>query len=162
VIRGLDVKDYEVSVVMSRAAQQLVTPHTFRSLTGRSVITGLWENSGETQVAHISLSERADILAIVPATANIIGKITAGIADDIVSTTWMACSCPKIIAPAMNDRMWKSRAVQRNIQTLKNDPDVTIIEPVKGRLANGKEAETGHLAPITDIIEAIIHTTKSS
>jgi phosphopantothenoylcysteine decarboxylase/phosphopantothenate--cysteine ligase len=113
-------------------------------------------------VAHISLSERADILAIVPATANIIGKITAGIADDIVSTTWMACSCPKIIAPAMNDRMWKSRAVQRNIQTLKNDPDVTIIEPVKGRLANGKEAETGHLAPITDIIEAIIHTTKSS
>ncbi len=154
VLRGLMGRGHEVRVVMTQAAQRLVTPATFRSLSGRPVVTGLWIPEDQASLVHIELAEWADALAIVPATANIIGKLTWGIADDVLSTTWMACDCPKLIAPAMNDRMWLSPAVQRNVAELRRLPRVHIIEPVEGRLASGKVA-MGHLAPVEEIVEKI-------
>jgi phosphopantothenoylcysteine decarboxylase/phosphopantothenate--cysteine ligase len=154
VLRGLMSKGHEVRVVMTEAAQRLVTPATFRSLSGQPVVTGLWLPEGEASLVHIELAEWGDVLAIAPATANIIGKVTWGIADEVLSTTWMACDCPKVIAPAMNDRMWLSPAVQRNVTELRKLPRVHIIEPVEGKLASGKIA-TGHLAPVEQIVEKI-------
>jgi len=154
VLRGLMSRGHEVRVVMTEAAQRLVTPATFRSLSGRPVATGLWIPEHDAGLVHIELAEWADVLAIVPATANIIGKIACGIADEILSTTWMACDCPKIIAPAMNDRMWLSPAVQRNVAELRRLERVHVIDPVEGRLASGKIA-TGHLAPVEEIVAKI-------
>jgi len=145
VLRGLMSRGHEVRVVMTEAAQRLVTPATFRSLSGRPVATGLWIPEHDAGLVHIELAEWADVLAIVPATANIIGKIACGIADD---------DCPKIIAPAMNDRMWLSPAVQHNVAGLRRLERVHVIDPVEGRLASGKIA-TGHMAPVEEIVETI-------
>lgn len=154
VLRGLTAKRHTVRVVMTEAAQHLVGPATFRALSGQPVVTGLWVQEASANLVHIELAEWADVLAIVPATANIIGKAACGIADEILSTTWMACDCPKVIAPAMNDRMWANPAVQENFRKLSALSGVYIIEPVEGRLASGKVAK-GHLAPVGDIVEKI-------
>jgi phosphopantothenoylcysteine decarboxylase/phosphopantothenate--cysteine ligase len=154
VLRGLTARGHEVRAVMSAAAQRLVAPATFRSLSGRPVATTLWPSEEAARLVHIELAEWADALAVVPATADIIGKAACGIADEILSTTWMACDCPKVIAPAMNDRMWLSRPVQRNVAELRDLDGVLVVEPVEGRLASGKLA-TGHLAPVERIVEVI-------
>jgi len=155
VVRALTAQGHEVQVVMTEAAQRLVGPATFRSLSGRPVVTGLWIPEGQAGLVHIELAEWADALAVVPATANIIGKIACGIADEVLSTTWMACDCPKLVAPAMNDRMWLSPAVQRNVAELSRTPGVHLVGPVEGRLASGRVA-VGHLAPVTEIVERIL------
>lgn len=155
VLRGIMRRNHDVRVVMTDAAQKLVTPATFRSLSGAPVATSLWPAEDTTELVHIRLSEWCDALTIVPATANIIGKVTCGIADEILSTTWMACNCPKLIAPAMNDQMWASVPVQENINKLKGRTNVHLVQPVSGVLASGKEADTGHLAPVHKIIEEI-------
>ncbi|MFW6456793.1 MAG: flavoprotein [Planctomycetota bacterium] len=155
VLRGLMRKGYDVRVVMTDAAQQLIGPATFRALSGNPVATELWINEGRADLVHIRLAEWVDALAVVPATANIIGKVTAGIADEILSTTWMACNCPKVVAPAMNDQMWGSVAVQKNVNELEGRKNVHMIQPVSGLLASGKEARTGHLAPVHKIVETI-------
>ncbi len=155
VVRGIMRKTHDVRVVMTDSAQKLVTPATFRALSGSPVATTLWPSEESARLVHIRLSEWADAMGIVPATANIIGKITSGIADEILSTTWMACSCPKLIAPAMNDQMWTSVTVQENVNELRGRKDVHFVEPVSGVLASGKDAETGHLAPVHKIVEAI-------
>ncbi len=154
VLRGLTARGHSVRVVMTEAAQRLVGPATFRSLSGQPVATGLWIAEGQASLVHIELADWADALAIVPATANIIGKIACGIADEVLSCTWMACDCAKVVAPAMNDRMWLSPAVQRNVAGLKVLEGVHIVGPVEGRLASGKIA-VGCLAPIKDIIATI-------
>jgi phosphopantothenoylcysteine synthetase/decarboxylase len=123
-------------------------------VTGNPVFIELWSKAQEYQVNHISLADWADIVVIAPATANIIGKIANGICDDLLSTTFCACSNKKIIvAPAMNNRMWENPAVQRNVKILK-DMDCKLVGPVKGRLACGTEA-IGRMAEPTDIIKAI-------
>ena len=154
VLRGLMSKGHDVQVVMTEAAQRLVTPATFRALSGRPVVTNLWIPEEQAGLVHVELAEWADVLAIVPATANIIGKITCGIADEVLSCTWMACDCAKVIAPAMNDRMWLSPAVQRNVAELKKLDGVHVIEPVEGTLASGRIG-AGHLAPVMDIVAKI-------
>ena len=154
IVRGLMTKGHTVQVVMTESAQKLVGPVTFRSLSGRPVVTSLWIPEEEAGLVHVSLAEWADALAIAPATADIIGKVACGLADDALTCTWMACDCPKLIAPAMNDRMWASPAVQRNVADLKALPGVHFVMPVEGRLASGKVAQ-GHLAPIEDIIARI-------
>ncbi|MFO7959027.1 MAG: flavoprotein [Candidatus Brocadiia bacterium] len=154
VLRGLMDRGHTVRVVMTAAAQRLVTPTTFRSLSGRPVVTRLFIDEQQVGLQHIELAEWVDALAVVPATANFIGKAANGIADEILSCTWMACDCPKLLAPAMNDRMWAGAPVQRNCDYLRSLPGVRFVEPVEGKLASGKRA-VGHLAPVDLIVDGI-------
>ena len=155
ILRGLMRRGHDVRVVMTEAAQELVGPATFRSLSGSPVATGLWLAEERAGLVHIRLAEWVDVLAIAPATANIIGKVTNGIADEILSTTWMACDCPKLLAPAMNDCMWNSAAVRENVDRLREREGVEFVNPVGGMLASGKMAGTGHLAPVDEVVDAI-------
>ena len=154
VLSGLMARGHAVQVLMTQAAQQFITPTTFRSLSGRPVVTRLFIEEDAAALVHVELAQWAHLLAVVPATANIIGKFACGIADEIVSCTWMACDCPRIIAPAMNDKMWESPAVQRNCALLKEIRGVHFVDPVRGKLASGKVA-LGRLAPVKDIVDAI-------
>lgn len=155
VLRELMRHGHQVRVVMTQSAQELIRPATFRALSGAPVATELWISEQQADLVHIRLAEWADALAVAPATANIIGKVTCGIADEILSTTWMACNCPKVIAPAMNDQMWNSVAVQENVNELAGHQNITIVQPVSGTLASGKEAKVGHLAPVPEIVNSI-------
>ena len=154
VVRGLMTRGHQVRVVMSEAAQHLVTATTFRALSGNPVVTSLWIEETEAGLVHIGLADWADALAVVPASADIIAKCALGLADEILSTTWLACDCPKVVAPAMNDRMWNNPATARNVEALAAQDGVHLIQPVEGRLASGKVA-TGHLAPVERIVEKI-------
>jgi len=161
VLRGLQGLGHAVQVVMTPSARHLVAPTTFRALSGRPVITELFVPEGQAGLRHIHLADWADVLAVAPATANFIGKAANGIADEILSCTWMACDCPRLIAPAMNDRMWAGAPVQRNVQYLRGLPGVEFVDPVEGRLASGKTA-VGHLAPVKRIVAAIDSLLKQS
>jgi phosphopantothenoylcysteine synthetase/decarboxylase len=154
ILRGLMDRGHAVQVVMTPSAQRLVTPTTFRSLSGRPVITDMFVEEGQVGLQHIELADWANVLAVAPATANFIGKVANGIADEILSCTWMACDCPKVLAPAMNDRMWAADPVQRNCRYLRGLPDVHFVEPVEGKLASGRTG-MGHLAPIEVVVNAI-------
>jgi len=156
ILRGLMARGHAVQVVMTPSACRLVTPTTFRALSGRPVVAEMFPDEGQVGLQHIELADWAHVLAIAPATASFIGKAANGIGDEILSCTWMACDCPKVIAPAMNDRMWASPAVVRNCDYLRSLPGVSFVEPVEGKLASGRVG-VGHLAPIADIIEKI-HT----
>jgi len=123
-----------VTVAMTAAAQRFVTPLTFSTLSARRVFTGLWDAADCHDPQHLSLTEAADLFIIAPATANIIGKIAHGIADDLVSTMALAAAGPVLFAPAMNTRMWENRAVQENVQTL-TKRGYWIVPPGEGWLA---------------------------
>lgn len=127
-----------VDVVMTENAAHFVDPLTFRTISGRPVVTGMFDNPEQWDVKHISLSRKADLIAVVPATANIIGKVAAGIADDMLTTTIMGANCPVVFAPAMNCLMYENSIVQGNIQKL-SDLGYLFIEPDSGRLACGEE-----------------------
>jgi len=107
-----------VTVVMTAAAQRFVGPLTFEALTARQVFTSPWESTAYFDPQHIRLTEGADAMVIAPATANIIGKIAHGLADDLVSTMVMSAACPVLLAPAMNTRMWENPIVQDNVKSL--------------------------------------------
>ncbi len=141
-----------VKVIMTESATKFITPLTFRNLTGQPVVTDMFELASEFSVQHVALAELADIIVIAPATANIIAKITAGIADDALTCTILATEAPVVIAPSMNDNMYKNPITQENLSKLKNR-GFTIIEPEKGRLASGKTGigrlpDTGKIADI--------------
>jgi phosphopantothenoylcysteine decarboxylase/phosphopantothenate--cysteine ligase len=142
----------EVSVIMTENATNLIGPATFRGLTGREVRVGLWE-SGTEQPIHIDLATGHDVVAVVPATANIIGKIACGICDDLVSTVILSTTAPVVVAPAMNEAMYLSEAVQHNIATLRAR-GYRFVEPETGWLACGKEGK-GRLASVETIVQAI-------
>ena len=142
----------EVHVAMTSSAEQFITPLTFEVLTGNRVSTNLFEKSPEGAVLHIDLAQRANLLVIVPATANIIGKAANGIADDMVSTLVVAASCPVVFCPAMNVVMYHNPVVQNNIKKLK-DLGYHFVEPGEGRLACGTTGK-GRLADT----ESIMHT----
>jgi phosphopantothenoylcysteine decarboxylase/phosphopantothenate--cysteine ligase len=143
----------EVSVIMTRNATELVSPATFRALSGREVRVDLWE-SGTRQPLHIDLAQSQDVVAIVPATANIIGKIACGICDDLVSTVVLAATAPVVVAPAMNETMYLNAAVQSNVATLRSRGYV-IVEPESGWLACGRQGK-GRLAGTETIVGAIM------
>ena len=143
----------EVRVIMTKSATEFITPLTFRSLTNRPVVTDMFELASEFSLEHIGLAEAADVVAIVPATANIIAKLAAGIADDILSTTVLATTAPVILAPAMNDNMYKNPVTQENLSRLK-DRGFTVIGPEEGRLASGKIG-VGRLADTGKIFDTI-------
>jgi len=153
VARGIMNNGPAVKVAMTEAAQQFISPTTFRSLTGHPVATRLFIPEETAELAHVNLADWADALAVVPATANSLGKFAHGIADEIVSCTWMACDCPRLVAPAMNTRMWNNTAVQENCSALTEKQDTTIVGPVEGPLAENRKG-MGRLAPVQEIVEA--------
>jgi phosphopantothenoylcysteine decarboxylase/phosphopantothenate--cysteine ligase len=130
-----------VEVVMTAAAERFVRPLGFSALTHRSVFTnGAWfEDAGRSPADHLRATERADLLVVAPCTANLIGKFAHGLADDVVASTWLGATCPRLIAPAMNHRMWTNPRVQANLETLRGD-GVEVVGPETGYLA---EADVG-------------------
>jgi len=130
----------KVSVIMTAAAQQFITSLTFQTLSGRPVHSELFSLIQEQDIGHISLADRADILVIAPATANLIGKLSAGIADDLLTTTVMACKAPALLVPAMNSNMWQNPVCRRNVEQLQQW-GYRMLEPVTGMLACGWEGQ---------------------
>ena len=153
VASALTKRGAEVTTIMTAAARKFVTPLTFRTLTGRPVITDLFDERAVGEPAHVSVAEAADVIVIAPATADIIGKLASGICDDMLTCTVTAADAPVIIAPAMNDRMYKKRVVQQNIRKLKRW-GVSFVGPEKGRLASGKIG-VGRMSEPDKVVAAI-------
>ena len=133
-VSKLSKKDYEVKVILTKHAEKFVSKLTFEALCHNYVETDLFDESNEDPIAHITLAKWADLMIIVPATANIIAKITHGISDDLLSTTFLACNKHKMICPAMNTQMYENPITQKNIQACK-DLGYQILDPVVGHLA---------------------------
>lgn len=142
-----------INVIMTKNACEFITPLALETLSGNRVITDMFKNSDYTDVKHISLARKADLFLIIPATANIIGKVANGIADDMLSTTIIATKAPVIFAPAMNNGMYENPIVQHNLEKLKNY-GYKIIEPAVGHLACGYEAK-GKLPKNEEIIDYV-------
>ncbi len=128
---------FRVDVIMTESAQKFISPLTFRNITGRPVVTTMWDLASEFSVEHVALAEAADIVLIAPATANIIAKIACGMADDMLSCTVLATKAPIVIAPAMNDNMWSNAITRENVVRLVKR-GFTFVGPARGRLASGK------------------------
>ncbi|MDR9787226.1 MAG: bifunctional phosphopantothenoylcysteine decarboxylase/phosphopantothenate--cysteine ligase CoaBC [Peptococcaceae bacterium MAG4] len=143
----------DVRVIMTRSATAFVSPLTFQTLSGNRVYTELFEPVVEWNVQHIELAAISDLLVVVPATANILGKVAAGIADDLLSTVIMATTCPVLFCPAMNVNMYQNPVVQRNLAMLK-DLGYHFVGPGQGRLACGAEGP-GRLVELDVIMEKI-------
>ena len=154
VISRLRKENVEVHVIMTKSAIEFVNPISFQSLSQNMVIHDMFEEPKAWEIQHISLAKKADLLLVVPATANIIGKVANGIADDMLTTTIMATKAPVIFAPAMNVNMYNNKIVQDNIQKLKAY-GYDFISPASGRLACGDIGE-GKLAETEDIFEIIM------
>ncbi len=144
----------DVHVAMTENAQNFVHPLTFETLTQHKCLIDTFDRNFEYSVEHVSIAKKADVVMIAPATANIIGKIANGIADDMLTTTVMACTCRKIIAPAMNHNMFHNPIVQENIEKLRRH-GYEIIEPVKGMLAN-RDIGDGKLPDEETLLEYIV------
>ena len=144
----------DVYVIMTKNACEFINPITFETLTGRKCLTDTFDRNFEFEVEHISLAKKADVFMIAPASANVIGKLAGGIADDMLTTTALACTCPMIIAPAMNTRMYENRIVQDNIQKLK-DYGMVFVEPATGHLACGDSGK-GKLPDPEMLVDAIL------
>ncbi|MGD0794540.1 MAG: bifunctional phosphopantothenoylcysteine decarboxylase/phosphopantothenate--cysteine ligase CoaBC [Dehalococcoidales bacterium] len=143
----------KVETIMTEAAKKFITPLTLRNITNRPVVTDMFELSSEWSVEHVALAEAADVVVIAPATANTIARLAAGIADDMIGTVVLATQAPVIIAPAMNDNMYRNTVTQQNVAALKKR-GFTFIGPEYGRLASGKIGK-GRLADTLKIIEVI-------
>jgi phosphopantothenoylcysteine decarboxylase/phosphopantothenate--cysteine ligase len=144
----------EVDVIMTREATQFISPLTFRALTGRPVAAEPFKSLSEFGIDHISLARSAEVIAIAPATANIIAKLAVGIADDILSSTVLATEAPVLIAPAMETHMYNNPATQRNLAILQ-ERGFTIVGPDSGWLASGKKG-LGRLTTVENIL-GVIH-----
>jgi phosphopantothenoylcysteine decarboxylase/phosphopantothenate--cysteine ligase len=143
-----------VSVALTRNARRFVGACTFQALTGRPVLTSLWRGPDPSAMEHLRPTERADLLVVAPATANIIGKLAGGIADDLVSTLLLGAACPLLLAPAMNTRMWLHPAVQRNVAFLR-DAGVHFIGPAAGWLACG-DVGPGRMSESAELLAEIV------
>lgn len=153
VVSRLVQRGAAVSVAMTRAARKFVTPLTFQALSGRAVLTDLWKTLDSGDIQHIHLTNRADLIVVAPATANVIGKIAGGLADDMVTNLVISADSPVMLAPAMNDRMWSSAAVQRNVDTLRKD-GFLLVGPAEGWLAC-RSVGAGRMSEAVELIEAI-------
>jgi len=148
------VKDgFVVQVIMTRGAMEFVTPLTFQTLSGMPVATETFNLTQESEIGHINLADNADLFVIAPATANVIGKVAAGIADDLLTTVLMATKAPVLIAPAMNIHMYENPILQENVRKLRR-LDYHFIEPAEGYLACGYEGK-GRLPEPEKILEEI-------
>ena len=154
IVSGLKKLNANVDVIMTRAATEFITPLTLQSISQNKVSIDMFQRPENWEIEHISLAKKADLLVIAPATANIIGKLANGIADDLLSTTALATKAPILIAPAMNTNMYTNPIVQENIEKLKK-LGVGFVAPESGRLACGDVGE-GRLAPVGTIIGRIV------
>ena len=165
-VRLLQQDGFSVEVVMTRAAREFITPLTFAALTGQKVITDLFGNTEneanlESAIEHIAVAQRTDLLLVAPATADIIAKFARGIADDFLSTLYLASTAPVVVAPAMNVNMWNHPATQENITKLR-ERGVNVVQPDEGYLACGMVG-AGRLAGHQEILAAVratLHTNK--
>ena len=153
VVSKLKKQGFEIDVIMTKNAQEFVSPLTFQTLSNQTVVTDMFETPSDWNVEHIELAKKADVFVIVPATANIIGKIANGIADDMITTTIMATEAKKVIVPAMNTKMYHNPIVQENILKLKRH-GYYFIEPVSGLLACGDTGK-GKMEDPTVIVEEL-------
>ncbi|WP_434311706.1 bifunctional phosphopantothenoylcysteine decarboxylase/phosphopantothenate--cysteine ligase CoaBC [Hominifimenecus sp. rT4P-3] len=159
--RTLIKQGANVQVIMTQNATQFITPLTFEQLTGRKCLVDTFDRNFEIKVEHVSLAQWADVCLIAPASANVLAKMAHGIADDMLTTTVLACDCPKFAAPAMNTRMYENPATKENLETLRRY-GFTLIEPEEGLLACG-DVGKGKMADeevILDILEAGIGAVK--
>lgn len=143
-----------VEVVMTHNATQFITPLTFEQLTGRKTIVDTFDRNFVHQVEHIALADRTDLVIIAPATANVCAKLAHGLADDMLTTTALACRCPKLIAPAMNTNMYENPVTQDNLAALRHY-GWEVIEPASGRLACGAVGK-GKLPEPEDLLQYIL------
>ena len=144
-----------VYVLMTENATQFIAPLTFESLTGNRPVVDTFDRNFPHEIKHISLADQADLVLVAPATANVLAKFAHGLADDMLTTTVLACDCPKIAAPAMNTRMYENPVTQDNMQTLRRY-GWELIQPDSGRLACGAVGQ-GKLADPARILEAVTH-----
>jgi len=140
-------------VVMTAGAEHFVGPLTFRTLSGRPVLSDLFDPQSDEAVEHVALAERAHVFVVAPATANVLAKAAHGIADDFLTTLLLAARCPVLMAPAMDGGMWEHAAVQANVATLR-ERGVTVFEPEAGALASGLSGR-GRLPEIESIVEEV-------
>ena len=143
-----------VEVVMTEHATKFITPLTFEELTGRRVMVDTFDRNFQHQVEHIALAQRTDLVIIAPATANVCAKLAHGLADDMLTTTVLACRCPKLIAPAMNTNMYENPVTQDNLETLRRY-GWEVIEPKSGRLACGAVG-TGKLPEPEELLQYVL------
>lgn len=141
-----------VTVAMTRNARRFVGPVTFEALTGRPVATSMWKPAGSPDIQHLTLSQAADLIVVAPATANIIGKLAGGIADDLISTLLLGADALVMLAPAMNTRMWQHPTTQRNVAFLR-EHGYTLIGPEEGWQACGTVGPGRMSAPETLLAE---------
>jgi phosphopantothenoylcysteine decarboxylase/phosphopantothenate--cysteine ligase len=152
-LREMTKKGANVHVVMTQNAQQFVTALTFQTLSGNPVLCDMFRLLADSKIGHVTLADIADLMVITPATANILGKIANGIADDFLTTMVMATKVPVLFAPSMNVNMWQSNFVQNNVERLKAH-GYWFVDPIEGDLACGSVGK-GKLADIEEIIEKI-------
>lgn len=153
-VSRLKKDEFEVVVIMTEGATKFVTPLTFRTISGREVLTDLWQETERYNVQHIGVAEEADLLVIAPATANFIGKMAHGIADDLLSTVALAVTCPILVVPAMNSNMYLNPVVQSNIEKLKS-VGYHVMNPDQGILACGVSGP-GRLPEVEVIYQKIL------
>ena len=154
IVRGLQQKGHDVVAVMTENACRFVGPLTFEAITGKQVVTDQFTSGANTEIAHIALATELDVLLVAPATANILGKFANGIADDVLSSLYLATSAPVIVAPAMNTQMLTHDAVRENIDRLENR-GVRFVNPGEGYLACGWVGK-GRLAEPDDVVSAAV------
>jgi phosphopantothenoylcysteine decarboxylase/phosphopantothenate--cysteine ligase len=159
-IRLLKAEGVEVHAILTRGGAQFVTPLAVSSLTGTKTYDDLFSLTDEIEMGHIELSRIADVVLVAPASADILAKMAAGIADDLATTALLATNKPVVAAPAMNHKMWSHAATQRNVAQLKND-GITFIDPTEGSMACG-EVGVGRLAEPADIVAALKKNTNRS
>lgn len=152
---GLVKRGYNVEVILTEHATQFIGPHTFESLTHNRVMVDTFDRNFPHHVEHVALADKADLLVVAPATANVIAKAAHGIADDMLTTTILACDCEKLMVPAMNTRMYGNPVTQDNLDTLRKY-GWHILEPAVGRLACGATG-AGKMPEPEDILEAVDH-----
>jgi phosphopantothenoylcysteine decarboxylase/phosphopantothenate--cysteine ligase len=151
IIRRLTAEGCSVTVISTPEAEELIRPALFQNLSGNKVYRGLFDDPEAWEIGHVSLAEKADLVLIAPATANIIGKIASGISDDLLTCTVCATKAPVLICPAMNENMYNNRVTQGNIKKLKS-LGYKFVGPIKGRLACGR-AGVGCLAEVEAIVK---------
>jgi phosphopantothenoylcysteine decarboxylase/phosphopantothenate--cysteine ligase len=142
-----------VTVAMTRAARRFVGPVTFQALSGRRVYTSMWPHESAGEIQHLSLSQTAQLVVVAPATADVIGKLAGGLADDLVTSLLLGAACPVLLAPAMNAKMWAHPAVQRNVKFLR-DNGFSFVGPNSGWQAC-REVGPGRMAEPEELLSAI-------
>jgi phosphopantothenoylcysteine decarboxylase/phosphopantothenate--cysteine ligase len=154
IVRRLQDKGCDVTVIMTDNAEEFITPLTLETLSRKPVLRDMFARDVEWDMAHISLAKLADVFVVAPATANVIGKMACGIADDLLTCTAVTTKAPIVVAPAMNTDMLTNPIVQENIAKLKK-LGVMFVEPKEGKLACG-DIGKGALADVDDIIKAVV------